>query len=67
MVRAGMNKGLLAAALAVVLYTVCCPAISRAQDDPHDWPMYNRDVLGSRFNRGETAISKANAGRLEET
>ena len=28
--------------------------------------MYNRDVLGSRHNPGETAIGKDNAGRLEE-
>ena len=28
--------------------------------------MYNHDVLGSRYNRGETAIGRDNAGRLEE-
>ena len=28
--------------------------------------MYNRDVIGSRYNPGETAISRENAGRLEE-
>jgi polyvinyl alcohol dehydrogenase (cytochrome) len=28
--------------------------------------MYNRDVLGTRHNKGETAIDKSNAGRLEE-
>ena len=28
--------------------------------------MYNYDVLGSRYNRGEKAISRDNAGRLEE-
>jgi hypothetical protein len=28
--------------------------------------MYNYDVLGSRYNRGENAISRDNAGRLEE-
>jgi outer membrane protein assembly factor BamB/dienelactone hydrolase len=31
-----------------------------------DWPMYNRDLIGTRFNPGETAIDKSNAGRLEE-
>ncbi len=31
-----------------------------------DWPMYNRDVLGSRHNAGETALDKANVARLEE-
>ena len=28
--------------------------------------MYNRDVLGTRHNPGETAIGRDNAGRLEE-
>ena len=28
--------------------------------------MYNRDVTGSRHNRGETTIDKSNAGHLEE-
>jgi polyvinyl alcohol dehydrogenase (cytochrome) len=34
--------------------------------DTKDWPMYNCDLIGTRHNRGETAISKANAGQLEE-
>jgi polyvinyl alcohol dehydrogenase (cytochrome) len=38
----------------------------RAQSDPKDWPMYNRDLTGTRYNRGETAIDRSNAGRLEE-
>src|ERR1700674_3161371 len=42
------------------------PIIAFAQDDPKDWPMYNRDVIGTRHNRGETTIDKSNAGRLEE-
>ena len=41
-------------------------ATARAQGDARDWPMYNHDVLGSRHNPGETAIGRANAGRLEE-
>ena len=28
--------------------------------------MYNHDVLGSRYNQGEKAIGRDNAGRLEE-
>ena len=36
------------------------------QADAKDWPTYNRDVLGSRFNRGETSLSRENAGQLEE-
>ncbi|HWY86297.1 MAG TPA: hypothetical protein VNX28_06220 [Gemmataceae bacterium] len=34
--------------------------------DPNDWPMYNRDVIGTRHNTGETAISPENAGQLVE-
>jgi polyvinyl alcohol dehydrogenase (cytochrome) len=37
-----------------------------AQNDGKDWPMYNRDVLGTRHNPGETALNKSNVGRLEE-
>src|SRR5262249_32451307 len=38
---------------------------SKAAADVRDWPMYNHDVLGTRFNPGETAIDRSNAGRLE--
>src|SRR5947209_11637498 len=41
-------------------------AWEKAQADAKDWPMYNYDVLGTRYNRGETAIGKGNAGRLQE-
>ena len=34
--------------------------------DAKDWPTYNCDVLGWRHNAGETALSRANVGRLEE-
>jgi polyvinyl alcohol dehydrogenase (cytochrome) len=40
--------------------------VTPAQDDAKDWPSYNRDVLGTRHNRGETAIDKTNAGKLVE-
>jgi polyvinyl alcohol dehydrogenase (cytochrome) len=42
------------------------PGGVRAQDNVKDWPSYNYDVLGSRYNPGETAINKSNAGQLEE-
>jgi polyvinyl alcohol dehydrogenase (cytochrome) len=59
-----MRNGLLALALAAVLWA-CAPAVADAQETK-DWPMYNRDVIGTRHNGGETAIGKRNAGRLEE-
>ncbi len=37
-----------------------------AQADAKDWPTYNHDVLGSRYNQGEKAIGRDNTGRLEE-
>ena len=42
------------------------PARVHAQADPNDWPMYNRDVIGTRFNPAETAIGKENVGGLVE-
>lgn len=34
--------------------------------DDQDWPTYNYDVVGSRCNRGETALDRSNVSRLEE-
>ena len=31
-----------------------------------DWPMYNHDVRGWRFNSAETILSPGNVGQLEE-
>jgi polyvinyl alcohol dehydrogenase (cytochrome) len=42
------------------------PALAHGQGDAADWPMYNRDVLGTRHNSGEKTLSPATAGRLEE-
>jgi glucose dehydrogenase len=39
---------------------------ARAQTDPNDWPTYNHDLAGTRYNRAETAINASNASRLEE-
>jgi polyvinyl alcohol dehydrogenase (cytochrome) len=61
-----VKNGLLGGALATLLWAAFFPAVAPAQDDAKDWPMYNRDVLGTRHNRGETAIDRSNAGRLEE-
>ena len=33
--------------------------LAQARDDAKDWSMYNPDVIGTRHNRGETAIDKS--------
>jgi outer membrane protein assembly factor BamB len=49
----------------VLLCAALIPLTARPQTE-NDWPMYNRDVLGTRHNKGETAIGPANAGQLVE-
>jgi outer membrane protein assembly factor BamB len=61
-----MTGPLRCTALIVIFVAALPPAAARAQADAKDWPMYNYDVLGSRYNRGEKAIGRDNAGRLEE-
>jgi polyvinyl alcohol dehydrogenase (cytochrome) len=61
-----IKRGLRGAALAVAIWAAFPSAFAHAEDDAKDWPMYNHNVLGTRFNRGETAIDKSNASRLEE-
>ena len=34
--------------------------------DPNDWPMYNRDLLGTRHNPSEKALGRENVGQLVE-
>jgi polyvinyl alcohol dehydrogenase (cytochrome) len=53
-------------ATAVLLCATLIPFGAFAQATEKDWPMYNRDVLGTRHNKGETAIGPANAGQLVE-
>ena len=62
----GIKNGLLGAALSVVLCAAFPCGAAVAAGDAKDWPMYNADSLGTRHNRGETAIDKTNAARLEE-
>ncbi|HWE39045.1 MAG TPA: PQQ-binding-like beta-propeller repeat protein [Isosphaeraceae bacterium] len=47
---------------AVVLGAGLAPGTAGAQD----WPMYNHDVLGTRYNPAETAIGNENAGKIVE-
>src|SRR5262245_8872807 len=39
---------------------------SRISQDPNDWPMYNRDVIGTRHNSAEQALSRDNVSQLVE-
>jgi hypothetical protein len=64
--RTAMKNGLFGAALAAVVWIALISPHAHAQEDGKDWPMYNRDLIGTRHNPGETAIDKSNAGRLEE-
>ncbi len=50
----------------LVLLALLPVGMARAQGDARDWPMYNRDHVGSRYNPGETAIGRSNAGQLVE-
>jgi len=50
----------------VGLCAVLPASAARSQSAGKDWPMYNRDVIGTRYNRAETAIDRTNAGRLLE-
>jgi polyvinyl alcohol dehydrogenase (cytochrome) len=61
-----MKNGWFGAALVAVVSIALTSPYARAQEDAKDWPMYNRDVIGTRHNPGETAIDRSNAVQLEE-
>lgn len=50
----------------VVTLILFCLVLPAPDLQAQDWPMYNRDVLGSRHNAAESALDKNNVGRLEE-
>ena len=39
---------------------------SGISEDPSDWPMYNRDVIGTRHNPAEKVLGRGNVGKLIE-
>jgi polyvinyl alcohol dehydrogenase (cytochrome) len=57
-----LRISLVAAALLLLVST----AAAAPPGDANDWPMYNYDVVGSRCNRGETAVGRTNATELIE-
>src|SRR5262245_41967973 len=67
--RGDERRGPMQAACVMLVMLLCAAgntASSQAQDDAKDWPSYNKDVTGSRYNAAETAIDRSNAGKLEE-
>src|SRR5437660_12893353 len=38
----------------------------RVSHDPNDWPMYNHDAQGSRFNSGEWKLSTKSVQHLQQ-
>jgi polyvinyl alcohol dehydrogenase (cytochrome) len=64
---ASMSKNAL---IAIVLVTISSAAITSARvhawTDDRDWPMYNHDVIGTRYNPAETALNTTTARQLEE-
>jgi hypothetical protein len=50
----------------IALFAAWAESPAKAQTATKDWPMYNLDVLGTRYNRGETSIGPNNAGELQE-
>jgi glucose dehydrogenase len=38
----------------------------RVSRDPNDWPMYNHDARGTRFNAGERKLSRASVSKLQQ-
>lgn len=49
-----------------VLIVAATSRSSVAEPDPADWPMYNHDVAGWRFNAAETTLNVENVSRLVE-
>jgi polyvinyl alcohol dehydrogenase (cytochrome) len=64
--RSAKRAGQVFLALTASIALVFLATIPIADADDKDWPMYNRDVKGTRHNPGETAIDSSNAARLEE-
>jgi outer membrane protein assembly factor BamB len=60
--------------LATLIIALACLPAARAADTPDDpqpisaadWPMYNHDVAGWRFNPAEKTLSPSNVGKLVE-
>lgn len=64
-----MYRSFHAFAAFVVLAGVCSSSVlsqGPSKPDPADWPTYNHDPAGWRYNSAEKTLSPANVGRLVE-
>jgi polyvinyl alcohol dehydrogenase (cytochrome) len=62
----GVKKVPLKNSAVLLAFFLFLPGNAWSQSDAKDWPMYNRDVIGTRHNRGEKALNASNANKLEE-
>ena len=62
----GMALSILIFFCALMAFRAAEPKGASVSADPNDWPMYNRDVIGTRHNPGERALSKDSVSRLIE-
>lgn len=53
-------------AITVVQAAEYSALVASVSADSNDWPMYNRDVVGTRYNPGEKAIGRQNVAQLVE-
>jgi outer membrane protein assembly factor BamB/dienelactone hydrolase len=60
------NGERLALRFALGIVVILSSALTAAGADPADWPMYNHDLAGWRFNPAEKTLGPANVGRLVE-
>ena len=60
----GSNRPTVPRAAVIVWLVLFAPGVRGA--DPADWPTYNHDPAGWRFNPAETTLDPANVGKLVE-
>ena len=53
------------ASILTILFSIACPLCAQAQTDA-DWPTYNHDAAGWRFNPAEKILSPTNVSNLVE-
>jgi hypothetical protein len=71
--RSSLHRIVYCSAIALFVLAMIAPEVGLAdppKDDrgitSQDWPMYNQNVAGWRFNAGEKTLSPLTVGKLEE-